>query len=182
VFGGDPPVARRITSKGGRCPAFAMRAFDWPDRVRRTPSSRKRPSGKSSSNSLFNRVSTSAGPELEWASDRTMPRVDDINKAAAVPLPETSASTRPQRPSGSGMKSYQSTAHCACGNGQPGHAKAGNARGTPLHQSLLNCARLVRFPGQLPPQLMLIVGSAVNSARRRRHASTALQQGVGGPQ
>ena len=37
-----------------------------------------------------------------------MPRVADMRSAAAVPLPETSARTRPQRPSRSGMKSYQS--------------------------------------------------------------------------
>ena len=57
---------------------------------------------------LFRRVSTSAGPEPVCASDRNMPRVADISSAAAVPLPDTSARTRPHRPLASGMKSYQS--------------------------------------------------------------------------
>jgi hypothetical protein len=89
---------------------------------------------------LLRRVSTSAGPEPVCASERSMPRVADMSSAAAVPLPETSARTRPQRPSRSGMKSYQSPPT------EPAESKVRtretrNQRRAARQQSLLNGAR-----------------------------------------
>src|SRR2546429_2929005 len=66
------------------------------------------PEGKSSTSNRFRRVSTSPGLQRASARERSIPRVEDISSAAAVPFPETSASTSPQQPSSRAMKSYQS--------------------------------------------------------------------------
>src|SRR5437867_4300433 len=66
------------------------------------------PLGKSWTIRSFRRASTSPGPQPASASERSIPRVADIKSAAAVPLPETSASTNPHLPSLNGIKSYQS--------------------------------------------------------------------------
>src|SRR5579871_2141802 len=84
-----------------------------------------RPAGKSSLNRRFSLVSTSAGEQWASASERNMPRVADMSSAAAVPLPETSASTSPQHPSSSGMKSYQSPPTAPAGSENPDTAKPG---------------------------------------------------------
>src|SRR5205814_9600338 len=81
--------------------------------------------GKSSTNRRFKRVSTSPGPLQVCARERSMPRVADISRAAAVPLPETSASTRPQQPSSNEMKSYQSPPTAPAGIDKPETAKPG---------------------------------------------------------
>src|SRR5437588_11616361 len=101
---GNPDSPRRprapeaSTSNGGRGPALAK------VKVRVAGSSTPYtmvtnfPLGKSSTIKRFSLVSTSAGVEQASASERNMPRVADISSAAAVPLPETSASTSPQSP------------------------------------------------------------------------------------
>ncbi len=86
-----------------KCPALARRSLRVAGSNSVYTMVTKRPHGKSSTIMLLRRVRTSPGPEPVCASDRNMPRVADINSAAAVPLPETSASTNPQRPSESGM-------------------------------------------------------------------------------
>src|SRR5579885_2568150 len=83
------------------------------------------PAGKSSTKSRFNLVITSAGVQDASAKDRSIPRVADISSAAAVPLPETSASTNPQRPSSSGIKSYRSPPTAPAGIESPETTKPG---------------------------------------------------------
>ena len=69
-----------------------------------------------------------------------MPRVADINNAAAVPFPETSARTSPQQPSSKEMKSYQSPPTAPAGMDSPEIAEAGDVRRTLGQQSLLDHA------------------------------------------
>src|SRR5215813_3152716 len=83
------------------------------------------PAGKSSSIRQFSLLSTSAGRQCDSASDRNMPRVADISKPAAVPFPETSANTSPQRPRSKGMKSYQSPPTAPAGMENPEIANPG---------------------------------------------------------
>src|SRR5580692_11117692 len=83
-----------------------------------------RPEGKSLTSNGFSFDSTSLGQHAV-ASERSMPRVADISNAAAVPFPETSASTNPQRPSSNGMKSYQSPPTAPAGVERPEIAKPG---------------------------------------------------------
>src|SRR5439155_15386486 len=81
--------------------------------------------GKSSTSNWLSRVSTSPGVQQASASERSTPGVADISDAGAVPLPETSASTSPQRPSGKGMKSYQSPPTAPAGTLSPEITKPG---------------------------------------------------------
>src|ERR1051326_3832386 len=83
------------------------------------------PTGKPSSISRLSLLSTSAGGQWDSANDRNMPRVADISKPAAVPFPDTSASTNPHRPRSSGMKSYQSPPTAPAGVENPEIAKPG---------------------------------------------------------
>src|SRR5208282_6348927 len=83
------------------------------------------PAGKSSTNKPLSLVKTSPGLLQASAKDRSIPRVADISSAAAVPFPETSASTNPQRPSGNGMKSYQSPPTAPAGTLKPEITKPG---------------------------------------------------------
>src|SRR5579864_42323 len=84
-----------------------------------------RPGGKSSTIRRFNLPRTSDGEPHVTASERNIPRVADISNAAAVPLPETSARTKPQQPSLNGMKSYQSPPTSPSGIESPEMAKPG---------------------------------------------------------
>src|SRR6266550_7103599 len=84
-----------------------------------------RPEGKSSTSNRFSLVSTSDGLQEFSASERDIARVADINNAAAVPFPETSASTNPQRPSFRSMKSYQSPPTAPAGMERPDTANPG---------------------------------------------------------
>src|SRR5208283_3971483 len=83
------------------------------------------PAGKSDTSKLLSLVKTSPGLLQASAKDRSIPRVADISSAAAVPFPETSASTNPHRPSGNGMKSYQSPPTALTGTLRPEITKPG---------------------------------------------------------
>src|SRR5438552_16025053 len=84
-----------------------------------------RPAGKSLARARLSRFSTSAGWEQVSAKERRMPRVADIDKAAAAPFPDTSARTSPQEPSSKGMKSYQSPPTARAGTLKPETANPG---------------------------------------------------------
>src|SRR5260370_19100379 len=77
------------------------------------------PAGKSLARTRLSRFNTSAGWEQGSAKERRMPRVADINKAAAAPFPATSARTSPQEPPSKGKKSYQSPPTARGGTLQP---------------------------------------------------------------
>src|SRR5437660_11016759 len=87
------------------------------------------PLGKSSTIRRFSFVSTSPGVQQASANERNIPLVADIKSAAAVPLPETSASTSPQRPSSRGMKSYQSPPTTPAGLDNPAMENQGRQDG-----------------------------------------------------
>ena len=110
---------------GRRCPALAKTTVRVAGSSTAYTMVTNFPAGKSSTSNWFSFVSTSPGVQQASASERSTPRVADISKAAAVPLPETSARTIPQRPSGKGMKSYQSPPTARAGTLSPETTKPG---------------------------------------------------------
>ena len=138
----DPAVAGRVDQQrrqmaGVRDPQSAGRGIEFG-----IHHGDEATAGKILDHHLLRRIKTSAGPEPVCASERNMPRVADISSAAAVPLPETSARTRPQRPSLSGMKSYQSPPTKPAGIESPDTAEPWDQRRAARQQSLLNGASL----------------------------------------
>src|SRR4029077_15583127 len=157
------------TSSGAKWPAFAIRKTRLDGSSSAYTMVTKRPLGKSSIIMLLRRVKTSAGPEPVCASERSMPRVADMRGAAAVPLPETSARTKPQRPSGKGMKSYQSPPTEPAGierpetrnpgiggGGRAGHGEPQEQRRGAREQSLLNRARFFSLAAHALPLFAFI--------------------------
>ena len=113
------------TSSGRRCPALEKVNSRVDGLSTANSMVTNLPEGKSSTSRRFRRVRTSPGPLQVCARERSMPRVADISRAAAVPFPETSASTRPQHPSSNEMKSYQSPPTAPAGIDSPEIAKPG---------------------------------------------------------
>ncbi len=103
------------------------------------------PAGKSLTSKLLSWVKTSPGVQHASARDRNIPRVADISSAAAVPFPETSANTNPQRPSANGMKSYQSPPTAPAGMLRPDTAKPVYVRRALRQKRLLNGAGFLSF-------------------------------------
>ena len=77
------------------------------------------------------------------ASDRKTPRVADISKAAAVPLPETSARHQSPAPVGEGNEVVPVAAHGTRRHAESGNHEPGNVRRTLGQQRLLHGARFL---------------------------------------
>src|ERR1039458_6932446 len=109
----------------------------------------KRPSGKSSSSILLRRVSTSPGPEPMVASERNMPRVADIRRAAAGSLAGDIGQYEAPAPLGKRNKVVPIAANRAGGKRQSGDHEARDERRRARQKRLLNGARLFGFARHL---------------------------------
>ena len=105
----------------------------------------KFPRGKVFHQQLLSLVKTSAGVQHASARERSIPRVADMSSAAAVPFPETSASTKSPTAIGKWDEVVPISTDGAGRNAETGNGKARHVRRGLGQKSLLNGASFLSF-------------------------------------